>query len=158
VKIHTLRRVQVIPRPLEEVFDFFRTPENLRLLTPAWLDFRILTPGPITMKEGTLIDYTIGLAGFRLHWRASISTYDPPHEFVDQQLNGPYLFWHHRHMFRAEDGGTEMTDTVTYALPFGVLGSLVHALVVRRQLREIFDYRELVIAKRFTAASHEVGR
>jgi ligand-binding SRPBCC domain-containing protein len=158
VKLHTLTATQRIPRRLEEVFDFFRSPENLSALTPAWLGFRILTPRPIPMQQGTLIDYTIGWAGIRMHWRTLITAFAPPHEFVDEQLKGPYLMWHHRHTFRAEGEETVMTDTVTYALPFGFLGSLVHALIVGRQIRGIFAFREEAIAARFGTTAGEGGR
>ena len=158
MKMHTLSATQRIPRRLEEVFEFFRSPENLSTLTPAWLGFRILTPRPISMREGALIDYTIGWAGMRMHWRTLITTFAPPHEFVDEQLKGPYLMWHHRHTFRAEDQDTIMTDTVTYALPFGILGSLVHVLIVGRQIRGIFAFREEAIAARFSTTAGEAGR
>jgi ligand-binding SRPBCC domain-containing protein len=156
--VYTFSTTQRIPGRLEEVFEFFRAPENLSALTPAWLGFRILTPRPIPMREGTLVDYTIGWAGMRMHWRTLITTFTPPHEFVDEQLKGPYRMWHHRHTFRAVGLDTIMTDTVTYVLPIGLIGSLVHALVVGRQIREIFAFREEAIAARFRTTVGETGR
>jgi hypothetical protein len=109
------------------------------------------------MKEGTLIDYTIRVLGLPVRWTTLITRYDPPHSFVDQQLRGPYSFWHHTHSFRPVDGGTEMKDSVLYLLPFGPLGRLAHVLAVRRQLRRIFDHRSLVIAARFARAGSSRG-
>lgn len=149
--MHTyqLTRVQWIPRKRAEVFDFFRTPENLVHITPPALGFRILTPPPLTMKEGTLIDYTVGWMGVRMHWRTLITKYSEPECFIDEQLRGPYLMWHHEHRFREIEGGTEMADVVHYVLPFGVIGRLAHWVLIRRQLRAIFDYREAAVADLF---------
>ncbi len=146
---YVLERKLFLPVPPDEAFRFFDRPENLADVTPAELGFRILTPSPITMKEGALIDYTIRVLGMPVRWTTLITAYDPPRGFVDQQLRGPYSFWHHTHAFRAVDGGTEMTDTVRYLLPFGPLGALAHAVAVRRQLEGIFDHRSRVIAGRF---------
>lgn len=148
--MHILRREQWVKTPLEEVFAFFARPENLAEITPGSMGFCILTPSPIEMKEGALIDYTIGLLpGLRMHWRTLITSYRPPHRFVDEQLKGPYTFWHHTHSFEARDGGTLLRDEVRYVLPFGPLGRLLHRLMIRRRLEEIFDHRAEVIAERF---------
>ncbi len=152
-----LERRQFLPVPPEAAFRFFDRPENLAEITPAELGFRILTPSPIAMKEGTLIDYTIRVLGIPVRWTTLITSYDPPRGFVDQQLKGPYSYWHHTHAFRAVDGGTEMTDTVRYLLPFGPLGNLVHALAVRRQLERIFEHRSRVIAGRFPGLAEKRG-
>jgi len=149
MKVFTLQRTQTVPASLDEVFGFFRSPENLARITPTWLNFRILTPSPIEMRVGTLIDYTIGWLGLTMRWTTLITAYDPPHRFVDEQLKGPYSFWHHTHSFAEKDGVTVMTDTVRYALPFGVVGALAHALVVRRQVEHIFEYRTQIIAQEF---------
>jgi ligand-binding SRPBCC domain-containing protein len=147
--INQLNRTQFFPFPPEEVFPFFESPENLGTITPSWLSFRMLTPVPVGMKEGAVIEYTISWLGIPMRWKTLISRYDPPHCFSDVQLKGPYALWEHMHTFRAVDGGTEMTDTIRYALPFGVLGSIAHALFVRRQIDGIFDHRAAVLARRF---------
>ena len=134
---------------LEEVFAYFGKPENLARITPSWLGFRILTPSPVTMREGALIDYQISLGPFPTRWRTMITAFDPPHLFVDEQLNGPYSFWHHTHRFEAKGTGTVISDEIRYLLPFGPLGSLVHTLFVRRQLEGIFAHRRKVIAQQF---------
>ncbi|MFO7894336.1 MAG: SRPBCC family protein [Longimicrobiales bacterium] len=137
---HTLHRVQHVPTPLAETFDFFSRPENLDRITPPWLAFTMVSDDA-DMRAGLRIEYRIRPLGFPQKWVSEITAYDPPHRFVDEQVEGPYTRWHHEHTFRAVEGGTEVTDTVTYALPFGPLGRLAHFLVVGRQLESIFDYR-----------------
>ena len=150
MKLHVLQREQRVPYPADEVFAFFACPENLARITPPLLDVRILTPSPVTMKEGTLIDYTLRLWGIPLHWRTLITRFDSPLGFIDEQLKGPYLFWHHAHTFREDDRGTVIGDEVRYVLPYGLLGDLVHAAYVKRSLDRIFDHRAQVIAQIFS--------
>ena len=141
--MHTYRlhREHEIPRPIEEVFAFFSDVRNLERITPGWLNFRVLTPLPIEMRAGALIDYEIRWGPVPMRWRTEIVKWEPPVDFVDVQKRGPYKLWHHTHRFRATDDGTNMTDSVDYALPFGPLGRVAHALRVRRDLEAIFDYR-----------------
>jgi hypothetical protein len=147
--LNTLTREQFIAAPVADVFSFFSRPENLSKLTPPDLGFVILTPPPIEMKTGALIDYTIRLFGMRVRWTTLITAYDPGRSFVDEQLKGPYSFWRHSHRFAEAPGGTMVTDEVRYALPFGPVGRLAHALVVKRQLASIFAYREKAIGTIF---------
>lgn len=142
MKTNTLKRQQLIRRPLHEVFPFYSRPENLGLLTPPNLRFHMLTPAPIHMKDGALIDYVIRLYGKHLRWTTLITHFDPPHAFADVQLRGPYSFWHHTHTFIETDDGTVVTDEVRYAMPFGLIGRIAEHLVVKRQLKKIFDFRE----------------
>jgi hypothetical protein len=151
--LYTLKREQHFERPLREVFSFFSKPENLVLITPKKLAFNILTPTPISMRDGALVDYTINLRGLRVRWTTIIAHYDPPHSFVDVQLRGPYAYWHHTHSFTEVKGGTLMTDEVRYALPFGPIGAIAHDLWVRRELMKIFEYRRRVLAERFKPAA-----
>lgn len=147
--MHELKTEQLVAAPFDEVCAFFRRPENLARLTPPWLGFRILTPSPIAMREGAVIDYIIQLGPVPLRWRSLITRDDPPQCFVDEQLSGPYSFWHHTHTFTAINGGTLVQDHVRYLLPFGPLGVLVQKLAVRRQLKAIFAYRSRAIAAHF---------
>jgi ligand-binding SRPBCC domain-containing protein len=146
--IHILERQQSLTRPPQESFPFFGDALNLEAMTRPWLGFRVVTPGPIEMSVGTLIEYRLRLHGVPIRWRTTIAVWDPPHRFVDVQLSGPYRIWHHTHDFEpAPDGsgGTLMRDTVRYALPFGPLGELAHRLLVKRDLQRIFDYRESAV-------------
>ncbi|MBI1346513.1 CDP-paratose 2-epimerase [bacterium] len=127
-----------LPRPIHEVFNFFSDAGNLEAITPPWLHFQVLTPRPIRMAAGTLIEYRLRLHGFPLYWRTEIAVWEPPYRFVDQQLRGPYQLWHHLHTFEEQNGGTLCRDVVDYAF-FG--GPIVHALLVKRDLVQIFDYR-----------------
>jgi ligand-binding SRPBCC domain-containing protein len=149
VKFHTLRRVQQIPRPIDQVFAFFSDANNLEKLTPPWVGFRTLTPGPIRLALGTRIRYRLRVHGAPVSWTTEIRRWNPPSRFVDVQLGGPYQLWHHTHRFEASNGGTRMIDIVRYRLPFGPLGRLVNALLVRRDVERIFDYRNRRIAEIF---------
>jgi ligand-binding SRPBCC domain-containing protein len=151
MKTFELKKQQFVPRPLGEVFQFFEKPENLATITPQWLGFHILTPSPIRMKEGTVIEYSIRVMGVRRRWKSRISMYNPPHAFADEQLEEPYTFWRHTHGFAEANGGTLITDNIHFKLPFGAMGRLVHALVIRRQLEGIFNHRRQVIEKVFTS-------
>jgi ligand-binding SRPBCC domain-containing protein len=137
---HTLEREQWVPRPLEEVFEFFSSAKNLETLTPPWLNFRIVTL-PIAMQAGAIIRYKISWHGLPIRWTTEIQTWQPPYLFVDRQRKGPYKLWHHTHTFESVDGGTRMRDLVRYGEPFGVIGSVAHWLVVERDVERIFDYR-----------------
>ena len=156
MKVHELVQHQMVAAPLAEVFPFFAQPENLARITPPSLGFEVLTPTPLVMQQGAVIDYVVKLGKLPVRWRTLITAYDPPHRFVDEQLLGPYSFWHHTHTFaETPDGGTELGDTVRYCLPLYPLGELAHGVLVRRQLDRIFSYRRRVIADRFGASKEQ---
>lgn len=150
---YRLERTTFLPRSREEVFAFFSDAGNLEQITPPFLNIHILTPQPIAMKPGTLIDYQIRLFGVPIRWRTRIVTFEPVSHFLDIQLSGPYRQWHHRHDFEAVPGGTKMYDRVDYDLPLGILGSIARWLFVRRTLDRIFDYRTSAIERIFSKAS-----
>ena len=145
--VHRLAREQVVRAGLHEVFAFFAQASNLEVLTPGWLRFEVLTPEPLDMEEGTLIDYRLRLHGLPLRWRSRIERWEPGRAFVDRQVHGPYRLWHHRHEFEAAPEGTVVRDIVHYGLPLGPLGQLVHALLVERDLARIFDYRREAVTR-----------
>lgn len=146
---HKLRRTTFLPRDLGEVFGFFGNPRNLETITPPWLGFRVKSTSDATVRQGTRIRYRLSLHGIPMSWESRITEYQANSHFADEQITGPYAHWYHRHTFREVAGGVEMTDDVDYRLPFGPLGRLVNWLVVRHQLRAIFDYRTQVIAEHF---------
>ena len=158
MKTHILKRRQLLPRPAREIFHFFEKPENLEKITPASVGFVILTPKPIKMQAGTVLDYTIRIMGLPVRWTTLIQRYEPPDIFVDVSIRGPYSFWHHTHTFEETEDGTVMTDEVRYAMPFGFLGRIVHGMWVKKQLNYIFDYRAKVIAELIDSAeTHPAG-
>lgn len=149
--IHTLERTQFIAASLDQVWTYFSAPENLNALTPPEMHFEILGEPP-PMYQGQLIAYRIRVApGVRVGWLTEIRHVRDHEFFVDEQRAGPYRLWYHEHHFSAVDGGVQMVDRVTYALPFGLLGDFIHALWVRRTLRRIFDYRHGAVDKLFPA-------
>lgn len=148
---YLLEREQYLPRPIDEVFDFFAQADNLDFITPPWLHFRILTPLPIVMRQGTLIDYRIRWRWVPLRWQSQITSWDPPHGFVDEQVRGPYKLWHHTHNFIEKGEGTLMVDRVRYRLPLGPVGRVLHAWVVQKDLAAIFDFRRQRVADYYSA-------
>jgi ligand-binding SRPBCC domain-containing protein len=135
-----------LAHPLKEVFPFFAQASNLETLTPPWINFQVLTPEPIVMRAGLLIDYRIKVHGLPIRWKTEIAEWSPPHRFIDTQLRGPYRLWHHTHTFEERDGGTLCTDHVLYH-PWG--GGLINALFVRRDVERIFAYRQKKLLELF---------
>lgn len=153
---HELTTEQWVRAGIEDVFAFFSDAGNLEAITPPWLNFRILTPRPIAMAEGTLIEYRIRLRGLPMRWRTCISAWEPPHRFVDEQIRGPYAEWVHEHTFIPSEDGTLIRDRVRYALPLedsllAPAAGAAHRVMVRPDLRRIFTYRQTEIARRFAA-------
>ena len=134
-------------RPPDEVFDFFSKAENLELLTPPWLHFSILTPRPIEMKLGAMIEYRIRLHGIPVRWVSEITGWEPPFWFEDTQVRGPYRKWVHRHSFEGTSEGTLAADEVWYRVPGG---AVVNRLFVAGELKRIFDYRKAKLLELFS--------
>lgn len=141
---------QMIPATLERVWDFFSSPANLKVITPPYMGFDILTPVPDRMEPGTIIAYTVRpLWGIPMLWVTEITHVEPLRFFVDEQRFGPYRFWHHRHTFTPVDGGVRMTDLVHYALPVPVIDRIINRLIVRPRIEEIFAFRRRKIIELF---------
>jgi ligand-binding SRPBCC domain-containing protein len=139
---YLLEAETVLPRPLDEVFSFFADAMNLERITPPWMHFHVITPTPIEMFAGQTIDYRLKVHLVPVRWRTEIALWEPPYRFADLQLRGPYRYWWHEHYFDEVHDGTRCRDTVRYGVPGG---SLVHTLLVRRDVRAIFAYRENVM-------------
>jgi ligand-binding SRPBCC domain-containing protein len=146
MRVHEIQSELWLPLPPGELFSFFADAANLDALTPPWLHFTILTPRPIAMREGALIDYRLRVRGLPLRWRTRINVWQPPHRFADEQIRGPYRQWIHEHTFEARDDGTLVRDRVRYAV-YG--GQFVERLFVRRDLEKIFAYRGRRLAELF---------
>lgn len=140
--MHTLTKETIINRPLKDVFNFFSKAENLNEITPPDMQFQILTPLPINIQKGTLIDYKIKVNGIPFKWKTLISTWEPPYRFVDEQLKGPYNTWIHEHTFEERDGKTYMKDVVKFKSPGWILEPLINALFIEKKVKGIFEYRE----------------
>lgn len=135
---YRLRAEIWLPAAPETVFEFFSDAFQLEAITPPWLHFQVLTPAPVSMHTGAIIDYRLRLRLIPLRWRSEIAVWEPPFRFVDRQLRGPYRHWVHEHIFEPHHGGTLIRDRVEYAVPGG---RLVNALCVSSDLRRIFTFR-----------------
>ena len=149
--IHSIDRQQLVPAPLEQVFEFFSRARNLEELTPPWLRFSVLTPEPITMQPGTLIEYRLRVHRVPMRWVSRIEEWQPGRRFVDRQIRGPYRLWNHTHEFAPDPRGTVISDSVRYELPMGPVGTVAHAVIVRRDLERVFDYRQRQVERRFAS-------
>lgn len=154
MRVFSLHSQVWLPRPLSEVFPFFAEARNLEALTPPWLRFDVLAPEPVQMAAGVTIDYRLRLRGLPIRWQSEITTWDPPSLFVDEQRRGPYRLWIHQHRFSETGGKTLAEDSVQYAVPGGWLAD---TLVVRRDLRGIFEYRRERMRQIFGTVSEAKG-
>ena len=148
--IYKLHREQTIPASIERVWNYFATPRNLNEMTPPDMDFEFIHGGDKPMYAGQVIAYKVAiLPKMRVRWLTQITHVEQGYRFIDEQRAGPYRLWIHEHRFEPLPEGVQMTDHVTYALPFGPLGDLVHSLYVRQRLAYIFDYRREKVAALF---------
>lgn len=140
--MYQLKRTQFVKTDLQTCWDFFSSPKNLQKITPEYMGFDVLTEIPDKMYEGLMIEYKVRpLLNIPMRWITEIKTVKDKQFFIDEQRKGPYVIWHHEHHFKEVTGGVEMTDIVSYELPMGFLGRLVHPILVKSKLEEIFAYR-----------------
>lgn len=148
--MYSLTRIQKLPIRIDKAWDFFSSPANLQKITPPDMGFDITSELPEKMYPGMIISYKVRpLFGIPVKWVTEITHIKKPVYFIDNQLSGPYRVWHHQHFFKEVEGGTEMTDIVHYDLPAAFLGNIVHWLLVRKKVEEIFDYRHKILVERF---------
>jgi hypothetical protein len=147
MRIRSLHQEQWLPVPRDRVFAFFADAGNLDRITPDFLRFAVLTPRPVEMKQGTLIDYRLRVHGLPMRWQSEITVWEPPHRFVDVQRRGPYRQWIHEHGFEEIDGGTLVRDRVEYAVPGWFLEPLVHRWLVGPDLEKVFAFRKTRLAE-----------
>jgi len=140
--MYQLKRTQFVKTDLETCWKFFSAPANLQVITPAYMGFRVLTAVPDEMYKGLIIRYTVSpVLKIPLTWVTEITHVQDKRYFVDNQRKGPYRMWHHEHHFKEVERGVEVTDIISYLMPYGIIGKLAHWLFIRRQLDEIFAYR-----------------
>jgi len=150
-RVHRLKNIQKMPISLQQAWSFFSDPHNLLLITPPFLNLKVVNK--ISGKEiypGQIILYTVKpLFGIKMQWMTEITHVDKEKMFVDEQRKGPYRLWHHQLHFKPTDDGVEMTDIVHYRLPLGILGEMGHGLIVKKKLKHIFEYRHERIRELF---------
>ncbi|HLK29835.1 MAG TPA: SRPBCC family protein [Puia sp.] len=142
-KVYSLKKIQKIPANMNEVWGFFSNPANLKNITPAELNFNIISKyHGDKMYTGQIIEYTLKpLLNIPVYWMTEITHVNENKYFIDEQRFGPYSLWHHQHHFKQIDGGVEMTDIVHYKIPFWFLGDIAHSFFVQKKLNDIFDFR-----------------
>lgn len=143
MKIYTLHKTQKLPITLDEAWSFLCNPANLSKLTPKEMHMKIISGADRPMYAGQVLQYSVTpLPGFKTKWVSEITQYKHKNYFIDDQLYGPYAFWHHKHFVKEIEGGVEMEDIIDYKIPLGFLGQLVHPILVKPKLEKIFNYRK----------------
>ncbi len=143
MKIYTLHEKQNLPISMDEAWNFLSDPKNLKVITPDYMGFNIKSGADRPMFAGQIIEYIVTpILGIKTKWVTEITHSVEKEYFVDEQREGPYALWHHKHFIKQIDGGVEMEDLLHYKLPFGFLGQMVHPFLVKPKLDEIFEYRK----------------
>jgi len=149
--IHSIQEELEIKASIDEVWDFISSPRNLQKITPEYMGFGIITPNlPDKMYPGMIVAYKVSpVLGIKMTWVTEITHVEERKYFVDEQRTGPYQMWHHEHFIQATEHGVLMKDIVTFKLPLGFLGELAHKLFVRKQLKEIFQFRRRILEQKY---------
>lgn len=150
MKIYTLHKKQNLPISVDQAWQFLSDPKNLKIITPEYMSFDILSKVDRPMYPGQIIQYIVTpVLGIKTKWVTEITHVVDRHYFVDEQRYGPYALWHHKHFIKEIDGGVEMEDIIDYKVPFGILGRLVHPILVKPKLEEIFAHRQKKLVELF---------
>ena len=150
MKIYTLHKTQKLPISVDEVWEFLSDPKILKIITPAKMSFDIISGADRPIYAGQILQYKVTpMMGIRTKWVSEIKSIVPKKYFVDEQLYGPYSLWHHKHFIREIEGGVEMEDIIDYKIPLGILGQMIHPLLVKPRLEEIFNYRQKKLVELF---------
>ncbi|MGB2224644.1 MAG: SRPBCC family protein [Polaribacter sp.] len=150
MKIYTLHKTQKLPISVDEAWEFLSDPKNLKIITPAKMSFDIISGADRPIYAGQILQYKVTpMMGIRTKWVSEIKSIVPKKYFVDEQLYGPYSLWHHKHFIREIEGGVEMEDIIDYKIPLGILGQMIHPLLVKPRLEEIFNYRQKKLVELF---------
>ena len=150
MKVYRFVRTQKIPIKINEAWSFLSNPNNLKTITPPYMEFQIHENEKTEMYPGQIIKYTVSpILGIKINWVTEITHVKNLEYFVDEQRFGPYAFWHHKHFIKEIKGGVEMMDILDYSLPFSILGRIFHPIMVRPKLNEIFNYRREKLIKIF---------
>jgi ligand-binding SRPBCC domain-containing protein len=156
--IYRIKRSQVLPISVDTAWQFFSSPGNLPLITPPWLNLKILGSLSPHIRQGMLISYHVTpLFGLQMNWLSEITHVDAPHFFVDEQRLGPYRLWHHEHFFHACEAGVQVDDIVSYALKYEMIGALIHAIWIKKRLQAIFDFRSSALSRRFRSSPEQTA-
>lgn len=148
--MHSLRTIQKLPVTLDEAWDFFSSPANLKKITPPHMGFKILSEKNDKMYPGMIISYIVKpFPNIPVKWVTEITHVEEKKYFIDTQIHGPYSIWHHQHHFKEIEGGVEMRDILHYRIPLGIMGRLVNKVLVGKKVKQIFDYRYKVLEERF---------
>jgi len=152
MKVYTLKAIQNLPIGIKEAWEFFSNPNNLAVITPEWLNFKVTSKLPDKMYAGMIISYKVHpVLGIPMNWVTEITHVKEPFYFVDEQRFGPYKLWNHQHHFQETENGIEMTDIVNYALPFDPISRPINSLMVKNRVREIFKFREKKLVDLFSS-------
>lgn len=150
MKIYTVHKKQQLPITVDEAWNFLSNPRNLKIITPAYMSFDIISGGEKPMFAGQIIQYLVTpILGIKTKWVSEITHFEEKKYFVDVQLYGPYTLWHHKHFIHEIDGGVELEDIIDYKVPLGILGQMVHPFLVKPKLKEIFQYRQQKMSELF---------
>lgn len=155
MRLYQLRSKQALPIAQQEAWDFLSQPKNLKVITPEHMGFHILSGADKPMFPGQIIQYKVSpFPGITTKWVSEITQVEQGHYFVDVQLFGPYALWHHKHFIEEIDGGVIMEDIIDYKIPLGILGQWAHPIIVKKQLKQIFKFREEKLTSLFGSMEH----